>query len=103
MPAFYRRSLPGFLSDHEDQLMGRPTSEAAAAGFFQQVHSQTAAWRAQIGVLKACSLRLVSDCDAGLWQVLLEYPIPRRGKRIDAVILACGVLLVLEFKCGVSD
>jgi hypothetical protein len=34
---------------------------------------------------------------------MLEYPIPRRGKRIDAVILARNVLVVLEFKCGVCE
>jgi hypothetical protein len=30
----------------------------------------------------------------------LEYPIPRRGKRIDAVILAEDLIVVVEFKCG---
>jgi hypothetical protein len=34
------------------------------------------------------------------WQILLEYPIPRRGKRIDAVLLAAALVIVLEFKCG---
>jgi hypothetical protein len=33
-------------------------------------------------------------------QILLEYPIPRRGKRIDAVLLASALVIVLEFKCG---
>ncbi|HSB14223.1 MAG TPA: DUF2075 domain-containing protein [Bryobacteraceae bacterium] len=37
---------------------------------------------------------------AGDWHLLLEYPIPRRGKRIDAVLLAKDLILVIEFKCG---
>jgi hypothetical protein len=37
---------------------------------------------------------------AQCWHLVLEYPIPRRGKRIDAVILADTLILVVEFKCG---
>ena len=103
MPAFYRRTLLDFLSDHEDRIVGRLTSGASDAGFFQQVHAQTAAWQVEVGVLKACAERLVSEFDAATWQVLLEYPIPRRGKRIDAVLVAGTVLIVLEFKCGARE
>ncbi len=103
MPAFYRRTLPGFLSDHEDEIVGRLTSGAANAGFFQQLQTQTTAWQVQISLLKVAVLRLVSELETATWQVLLEYPIPRRGKRIDAVLVAGSVLLVLEFKCGVRE
>jgi hypothetical protein len=40
--------------------------------------------------------------DADL-QILLEYPISRRGKRIDAVLIARGLVVVLEFKCGYCE
>ena len=99
MPAFFRRTLLDFLSDHEDRIVGRLTSGASDAGFFQQVHAQTAAWQVEVGVLKACA-RLVSEFDATTWQILPQYPIPRRGKRIDAVLIADTLLIVLEFRCG---
>ena len=34
------------------------------------------------------------------WGLLLEYPIPRRQKRIDGVVLADELIFVLEFKVG---
>jgi len=37
------------------------------------------------------------------WGLLLEYPIPRRQKRIDAVLLASDVILCLEFKTEDRD
>lgn len=103
MPAFYRRTLSDFLVDDEEWIVGRLTNETATAGFFQQVHTQTTAWRDQVGVLRRCVRALVSEFDAASWQLLLEYPIPRRGKRIDAVLVASTVLVVLEFKCGAHD
>ena len=56
---------------------------------------QLRAWRAQIPVLVA-ALRLRPDT----WQVLLEYPLLRLGRRIDAVILTDRAILVAEFKAG---
>jgi hypothetical protein len=103
MPAFYRRAIFDFLSDSVDEIIGRLTSSAAKAGFFQLAHAQTVAWEAEIGTLKACAKQLVSKFNAETWQILLEYPTPRRGKRIDAVLIAWNVLLVLEFKNGVCD
>jgi hypothetical protein len=57
---------------------------------------QLDAWRQQIAILRSVFRPHVSDD----WHLLLEYPIPRRGKRIDAVILAKDVIVVVEFKCG---
>src|SRR5262249_397457 len=34
------------------------------------------------------------------WGLLLEYPLRRLGRRPDAVILAPGVIIVVEFKIG---
>ena len=38
--------------------------------------------------------------DYGYGRILLEYTIPRMGKRVDAVILYKGVVTLLEFKVG---
>jgi hypothetical protein len=100
MAAYYRQEISRFLSDEEDLIIGRLTGEGAEAGFSQQLHAQTAAWKIEVGLLKACAEQLRVEFDVTAWQLLLEYPIPRRGKRIDAVIVAGSVLVVLEFKCG---
>jgi hypothetical protein len=55
--------------------------------------AQLIAWREQIPLLQAVARGLPGD-----WRVLLEYPLLRLGKRIDAVLLSDRAILVLEFK-----
>jgi len=55
--------------------------------------SQTEAWSAEIAILKHV-LAGVSG------HVLLEFDIPRMGRRIDAVVISGAVVFVIEFKIG---
>lgn len=59
--------------------------------------SQIRAWRIQIVLLRIALSGL-----PGSWRVLLEYPLLRLGRRIDAVILTDQAILVLEFKVGAT-
>jgi hypothetical protein len=95
MPAFYAATIPEFLTHEEDLIVGRQTNVTRTA-LTELSAGQLEAWREQLPILRAA---LTSD-SARDWYLLLEYPIPRRGKRIDAVILAHDIILVLEFKCG---
>ena len=95
MPAIYRASVAEFLTCDTDTIIGR-LSTLAGRPSTELTSAQLEAWREQIGIL-----RLALTPRASLWcHLLLEYPIPRRGKRIDAVILIEGLILVIEFKCG---
>ena len=61
--------------------------------------TETTAWEKQINVLKTTAETLVDEsAEFGRWGLLLEYPIPRRQKRIDLVLLARDVILCVEFK-----
>ncbi len=102
MPAYYRSTVDAFLRDDTAKIVGRLTLRSARSGFYQQQHAQTEAWRVQIAAL-AGALRAVEGgvLEAG-GQILLEYPIPRRGKRVDAVLLANGLVIAIEFKCGAT-
>ncbi len=67
-----------------------------------QAHSlnhatQLLAWRRQIPLLREAMRGL-----PGEWRVLLEYPLLRLGRRIDAVLIGEGCVLVLEFKIGTA-
>ncbi len=93
MPAFYSRSIDEFLAQGLTEIVGQLTAAGGSAGFFQQLHSQTAAWQLQIEILREALTGLKG-------YILLEYPIPRRGKRLDAVLLIGGLIVALEFKCG---
>lgn len=74
-------------------------SKVAGRASTEVTNEQLEAWREQITMLQSA---LVPQALRG-WHLLLEYPIPRRGKRIDVVILAEGLILVVEFKCGATN
>jgi hypothetical protein len=95
MPACYAASLAEFLVHDENLIIGRQTA-VTQARFTELSAEQLDAWRQQVSVLREA----LGPYSMREWHLLLEYPIPRRGKRIDAVILAGNVILVLEFKCG---
>ncbi len=57
--------------------------------------TQLIAWRRQIMMLQNALRSL-----PGSWRLLLEYPLLRLGRRIDAVLIHENCILVLEFKVG---
>jgi hypothetical protein len=59
--------------------------------------TQVRAWRRQLVLLSAMDPDL-----SGRWRILLEYPLLRLGRRIDAVLLCDRAVIVLEFKIGAS-
>ena len=59
----------------------------------QLLMQQRTSWNHQVTFLKETLQYLPQD-----WHLILEYPIPRRSKRIDAIILAKDIVFVIEFK-----
>ena len=59
--------------------------------------AQRDAWQKEIAILKD----LLQSYEHG--QVIMEYDIPRLGKRADVIILINRVVLVLEFKVGSGE
>lgn len=103
MPAYYRSAVKDFLSSDTQTIIGLLTSKASRSGFYQQLHSQTDSWEREIEILRvALKSPFLGHSSAG-WSILLEFPIPRREKRADAVLLAGSAVLVLEFKCGAKE
>ncbi len=95
MPAFYQAPVAQFLKHEEDFIIGRQSTVTRQA-LTELTAEQLEAWRQQIAILRST----LGPHSATNWHLLLEYPIPRRGKRIDAVLLAEDLILVVEFKCG---
>ena len=58
---------------------------------------QNNAWNEEIYILKD-QLSGVND-----GRVIIEYTIPRMGKRVDAIILLRNIIFLLEFKCGDTE
>lgn len=87
---FYSDTVPNFLSVDAATILGRMARE----NNFPLIDTQRDSWLEEIDLLK----QILARRNTG--QVLLEYSIPRLGKRIDAVLLLDGVVFVLEFKVG---
>jgi hypothetical protein len=99
MPAFYRASVLEFLHISESELTGILTAAYANCGFSSQRTAQTKTWIADISRLRHILTSAVNrDSAIGRWAVLLEFPIPRKEKRIDVVLLATAAICILELK-----
>ena len=87
----YRAKVNQFLVSQEDEILGQLTNQYR---FRQLEQQQINAWLRQIRELKQT---LTGFQEATL---LLEFEIPRIGKRVDAILLLNGSILVLEYKVG---
>ena len=102
--AGFRIDLRGLVAADPSAIIGRLSEAVADSGFSQYYTQQVAAWREQVALLQATARDLIAnDVGAADWHLLLEYEIPRRQKRPDAVILAGDVIFVIEFKFGAEQ
>lgn len=100
MPAFFRASVTNFLATSSTEGLDHLTKGIAAQGF-DLTPDQRVAWAEEWPRLQTALRRVSENYQAALnWLLLLEYPIPGRRKRIDAVILTSHGILVIEFKSG---
>lgn len=98
MAAFYKAMLGQFLSDSPDSILG---SLLKSYQHNELQKRQRKAWEVEIKILKlTCQTIIHSQPESQNWSLLLEYPIPRRLKRLDAVLIASDLLFCLEFKTG---
>lgn len=90
--AYYCNSIPGFIHDTSDTIIGQLVSHA-----FEVNKEQTDAWTKQISELQ----RRLKECGI-MGDIIFEYDIVRLGKRIDVILLIRHIVFSLEFKNGKS-
>lgn len=95
--AFYAASVGSFLQQDPTAIIGA-LSERHVAFHASAEAEQVKAWRREIEILAAAFEQIGPRCYD--WSLLLEYPLLRLGKRLDAVVLSPGVVHVVEFKIG---
>lgn len=88
--AYYEANIQEFLIADEDAILGALSMQHG----FALEHLQKHAWQGQIRILRS----LLAPTRLG-W-IFFEFSIPRMGKRADVVLLAGGVVFVIEFKVG---
>lgn len=103
MPAFYRATIGEFLSTSESELVGVLSTAHAQSGFEKQRSSQTLAWASDIVRLQS-ALEAAAHASTTItgWTILLEFPIPKKEKRIDVVLLAGETIVILELKSSTT-
>jgi hypothetical protein len=104
MPAYYRASIKDFLASPDDRIVAQLTTAYANDGFVAQYTAATIAWTVTLPALRGELLALVRHAPAAqTWQLLLEFPLYRLRRRIDAVILTPEATFVIEIKTGAED
>lgn len=99
-----RYLLSDFVCADEAQLLGELTDAVSSTGIQSTRTAQIKTWKAQISLLKRSASSLLQKCEpAKDWYLILEYELPRRQKRPDAILLAGDVILVIEFKVGATS
>lgn len=93
---YYAATLPDFLAEAEETILGHLTKKSD----FAIEQSQTHAWREQIRILKEVLANSHLHPMQAQGAVYFEYAIPRMGKRVDVVLLLGATIFVLEFKVG---
>ena len=94
MSAFWSSEACDFISAPVDAVLGE-LARRQVHHFRTTDAEQSPAWRDSVLALQQA---LAAISGAGAWWVLLEYPMLRLGRRIDAVVLTDRAILVLEFK-----
>jgi hypothetical protein len=102
--AYYRNSLAAFLAASPSEVAFTLVDQNGRFGFSELKADAVDAWKDEVAVLQDQFSELSVRLPAALqWGVLLEFTIPRRQRRIDAVLLAGELILVLEFKSNLSS
>ena len=88
----YSKHFIDFLNDSEESVFGiicdRYHGDAPT--------TTREAWREEIPIMRD----VLAGLDEKSGQIILEYDIPRLGKRIDVVLLLKGIIFCIEFKVG---
>ena len=84
--AYFSDTIVNFLAADPDAILGRLS---AAQGDVDA--QQSNAWNEEIRILKSSLLGISG-------QVYVEFSIPRMGKRVDAIVIAQGIIFPIEFK-----
>jgi hypothetical protein len=103
MTSFYRSSVKDFLGQTDEYVIARLGIAYANRGYTSQYSDQTLTWERDITSLRECLEKCVVKSDsANFWGLLLEFSIPRKEMRIDAVLLIRDTVAIIEAKTGAT-
>ncbi len=90
--AYYAAPVDIFLKENPLTILGNLADQHE----FGLEDQQKYAWKVQIDVLKKALVNISG-------YIFIEFSIPRMGKRVDVILVAGGIIFVIEFKIGEKD
>lgn len=90
--AYFAAECDDFRDASSDEIIGALSSRSE----YSIDTDQRNAWVAEIEILRSAIAGIAGT-------ILLEFTVPRIGTRLDAVLLANGIVFALEFKIGATD
>lgn len=101
MACFFRSSASEFLSISHGEILARLSTEYAKRGYTSQYSDQTLTWERDLRSLREVLANCLQSIPASEnWGILLEFVIPRKEVRIDAVLLVNSQIVIIEAKSG---
>lgn len=91
--AYYQASINDFLQESSTSILGK-LSQNHLNRSLEDLQRNT--WQKQIEILKKQLNNLVG-------YIFFEFSIPRRGKRVDNIIIVGNAIFVVEFKIGTKS
>jgi hypothetical protein len=103
MASYFRSSFAGFLQTPESEVLAALTLGYSRSGFAQMHTEQALTWWDDLAALRR-SLDELHAAHAGAagWQLLLEFSVPRKERRLDVVLLTGSEIILLECKRGAA-
>ncbi len=99
MTSFYRATVAEFLAESREVVLSRLNLAHANRGYNTLFSDQTLTWERDLDSLQNALTRCVDNSNsAAKWGLLLEFSIPCKELRIDAIILIKETIVVLEAK-----
>lgn len=86
--AYYDSDIKNFLGEDIHAILGKLSTHHE----FKLTEQQRNSWISEIDILK----KGLKGFEEG--HVILEYTVPRIGRRVDAILIVSGLLFVVEFK-----
>ena len=99
MSCGYSARVAAFLTTDPIDLLARLSLDQERS-FRTSETRQLRAWEISCTTLRTA---LADLPEAAFWQILLEFPMRRLGRRIDALLITPHGTLVLEFKVGAGE
>lgn len=103
MASFYQSSVAEFPALSDEQVLARLSIAYANRGYTSQYSDQTLTWERDLRSLRSSLEECIqTNPTAANWGILLEFSIPRKETRIDAVLLINDEVVILEAKTGAA-